>query len=589
MQIKLAETAGFCMGVKRAIDGALAEAHKATGPIYSLGPLIHNRQAVEMLEHRGIRSVDGIDGIAAGSTIIIRAHGIPPATRAAIEQAGLRIIDATCPHVRHAQNTVRKYYRAGWRIVIAGDKDHAEVAGLLGFCGNTGVVVSTPDEARSIPPDGRICLVAQTTFNESTYDEIAGVLRAGHPEVEVVQTICRSTEERQREVIELCRSADAMVVVGGKHSANTCRLAEIARSTGVPAFHVETADELPNDLARYQTVGVTAGASTPHWITNSVIRRLEAVGDRSPGIVRFVNRGLRFLTASNLYTSVGAVALTYACAALLNGGRRRLNPLSLVIAFCYIFAVYIWNRMAQKQLDELNAPPRVAFHTRSPRLLLALTCAAAAVSLVASAMLGQVELLLLFAAYLIALAYNVPFGPRRLRYRRLKDIPASKDVFTAIAWATVAVVIPAIVRPAAGAPDLVAADPPPNPALGVVLAAAVAFILAFVRATMFDFTDIQGDRMLGRETLPVLMGPHRTRVYLAIITVALAAVLAAGSIAGVFTPLGWWLLPCPAFILLVLFPLFQRLIKSDLVCSLVADGFLVMAGIIALAWRTLAG
>jgi len=585
MHIKLAETAGFCMGVKRAIDGALAEAHKASGPIYSLGPLIHNRQAVEMLERRGIRSVDIIEGIAAGSTIIIRAHGIPPVTRAAIEQAGLKIVDATCPHVRHAQNTVRKYYRAGWRIVIAGDKDHAEVIGLLGFCDNTGVVVSTPDEARSLPRDGRICFVAQTTFNESTYDEIAAILRAGHPQVEVVQTICKSTEERQREVIELCRSVDAMVVVGGRHSANTCRLAEIARSTGVPTFHVETAGELPNDLARYQTVGVTAGASTPHWITNSVIRRLEALGDRLPGLVRFTNRGLRFITSSNLYTAVGAVALTYACAGLLNGGQHRLDPLYLVISFCYIFAVYIWNRMAQKQLDELNAPPRVAFHTRSPRLLLALTCAAAAVSLAVSAVLGRIELLLLFAAYLIALAYNVPFGPRRLRYRRLKDIPASKDVFTAIAWATVAVIIPSIVRPAGG--SLQIGDPQPNPAIGVVLAAAVAFILAFVRATMFDFTDIQGDRMLGRETLPVLIGPRRTRAYLAIITAALGCVLAAGSLVGVFTSLGWWLLPCPIFILLVLFPLFQRLIKSDLVCSLVADGFLVMAGIIALAWRTI--
>ena len=563
------------MGVRRAIDGVLSEAHKNGGPYYTLGPLIHNRQAVEMLERRGVKSVDTIDGLAAG-TVVIRAHGIPPETRKAVDAAGLAIIDATCPHVRHAQNLIRKYHQLGHAIVIAGDKDHAEVVGLLGFCDNKGIVASTPDEAAAIQLDGPVLLAAQTTFNESAYGLIAQALKARHRDVTVVDTICKSTEDRQREVLELCKAVDAMVVVGGKHSANTRRLAEVAESAGVPAFHVETASELPRDLARYAVVGVTAGASTPNWITNAVIKRLRSLAEESTPVMRFVRRGLKFAAYSNLYTGLGAVALTYACFALQARPDARVNPLHLAIAFCYIYSVYIWSRMAQKQLDELSAPPRVAFYARSPRLLMALTSILAAGSLVVAASLGLVETLLLAAAYLIALAYNLPIGPGFLRYRRLKDIPASKDLFTASAWAAVAVVLPAMSSPPTALH---------RSAIAVVLAAIVAAILAFVRATMFDFTDIQSDRMLGRETLPVLIGERRTRIHLAVLTAVLAGVLIFGAAWDIFSPLALWLLPCPVFILLFLYPFFHRLVKSELACPLVIDGCLLLAGAIALAWR----
>jgi len=564
------------MGVKRAMDCVLREARKGDGPLYTLGPLIHNRQAVETLERRGVKSIDSIDGITKG-TIVIRAHGVAPEQRRQIEDAGLRAVDATCPHVRFSQNIVRRRHESGKSIVIAGDKDHAEVAGLLGFCRNTGTVISTCDEARALRLDGQVCLVAQTTFNEELFGRIAQIIRENHGKnVEVVDTICRSTEQRQREVTELARTVDAMVVVGGKHSANTRRLAEIARSTGTPTVHIETAAELPEDFAAYGTVGVTAGASTPNWITAAVIQRLKEMADQRSAPVRAIHRALRFLISSTVYTGLGAVGLTLAAFSLQQDDRLLPdplvpNPLVLMISFCYIFSVHIWNRMeAHHHHDAGAVPPRVALYARHHAFSIGLTVALAGLSLALAIHMGWPETILLLAAYLIGLAYNIALTPFGLHVR-LKDLPASKDIFTATGWTAVAVILPAISHPAAQWKTL--------------LAAVVAFILAFVRSSLFDFTDIQGDRLLGRETLPVLIGSRRTRILLAGLSGFLALLLLAGTSFEVFSPLGYWLLPCPILILLLLFPLFQHVTKGELLCPLVADGILIFTGIAALLWR----
>ena len=562
------------MGVRRAMDSALSEARKGKGPLCTLGPLIHNRQAVEMLEARGIRVIDSIDGLT-GSTVIIRAHGIPPETHQALEQADVQIVDATCPHVRYSQNIVRKRHKEGARIVIACDKDHAEVVALLGFCNYEGVVVTTPDEARGLRLEGPVCLIAQTTFNESVFHEIAEIISAAHGSVEAVDTICRSTEERQREVVELCESVDAMVVVGGKHSANTRRLAEIARASGTHTVHVETASDLPADLAQYGNIGVTAGASKPNWITAAVMSQLDEIGKATSKTSHALHHGLKFLTDSTLYTGLAAVALTQAGFALQSRVSAAPDAIYLAIAFCYIFSVHIWNRTRGRRLDKLNAPARVAFYARHPKLFVGLTTLLAALSLLLAAKIGMAEALLLLAAYVIGLAYNASLAPLGLKHRRLSDLPASKDFFTATGWAAVAVVIPAI-SPAQQ-----------HSVVALALATAVAFILAFVRSAMFDFTDIQGDRLLGRETLPVWLGSHRTRAYLAILAMLLAGILVAGAALGVFSTLGYWLLPCPVFILLVLFPFFPRVVRGNIICPLVADGFLVLAGVIALLWQVI--
>src|SRR4030042_1875950 len=271
MGVKLAKPAGFCMGVKRAVDMVIDMARRKGGEtIYTYGPLIHNPQTVELLRKRGIvpvRGLEEIDSIPAGAMLVIRAHGISPAERKIIKEKGFRIIDATCPRVGHVQAIIRKHAATGFTILIAGDREHPEVNGLLGFAGGAGIGLGSVAEVEDLPELPKVCVVAQTTTRVGEYAAICRRIRTRFPDAVVFDTICDSTEKRQREIRELAAGTDAIFIVGGMNSANTQRLAELAKLQGKPAFHIETAEELKEiDIEPYRRIGVPAGASTPNWI-----------------------------------------------------------------------------------------------------------------------------------------------------------------------------------------------------------------------------------------------------------------------------------------------------------------------------------
>jgi (E)-4-hydroxy-3-methyl-but-2-enyl pyrophosphate reductase len=277
MKVELARTAGFCMGVTRAMEMALEAARSGLRPLYTLGPLIHNRQAVEALEAEGIRIAEDPGEVPPGAGVIIRAHGVRPEVREALESRGARIIDATCPHVLASQRRIAEQSAAGASVIIVGDRDHAEIRGLVGHArGPVAVVEGIGDlAALELPPP--LCLIAQTTYSESTYEAIVAEARRRFPGITVYESICSSTEDRQREVREMSTRVDAIVVVGGRNSANTMRLAEVARFSGKPVVHVESAEELGlAALGGARLVGVTAGASTPSWVIGEVVDKLTA-------------------------------------------------------------------------------------------------------------------------------------------------------------------------------------------------------------------------------------------------------------------------------------------------------------------------
>lgn len=277
MRIKLAKTAGFCMGVQRAIDIALRTAETANGgkPIHTCGPLIHNPQAVAELESKGIRSIDDWHRVTEG-TMIIRAHGMPIGEIQEMRARGLTIVDATCPHVVSSQNRIRKAAQDGFFVIIVGDPRHPEILSLQSFAPGNHQVIASVEEVATLPSIAKAIVIAQTTFHEKQYELIAKAVSERIPDCNIVRSICKATSNRQAEVERLASEVDVMVVVGGRDSANTRRLAEIAESRGVRTVHIETADELdPGFFRDVHTVGVTAGASTPAWITRSVIERLE--------------------------------------------------------------------------------------------------------------------------------------------------------------------------------------------------------------------------------------------------------------------------------------------------------------------------
>jgi 4-hydroxy-3-methylbut-2-en-1-yl diphosphate reductase len=269
---------GRCMGVRRAVEMALAAAaREAPRPVFTLGPLIHNPQAVAELEAAGVHAIGEaeLQGLEEGAAVILRAHGVPPQQKARLVALGARVVDATCPRVLASQRKAAAYAARGWRVVIAGDAGHGEVAGIAGHAPGA-IVVGSPEEARSAlaaGPDGAgapVALIAQTTIKKEEYEAIRAVLADRFPVLEVVDSICPCTEDRLAALADLAAVVEAIVIVGGRNSANTARLLMTARGLGKPAWLVETAAELPEAVFGYGSVGLSAGASTPERLIDEV-------------------------------------------------------------------------------------------------------------------------------------------------------------------------------------------------------------------------------------------------------------------------------------------------------------------------------
>lgn len=278
MKILLAPKAGFCFGVKRALDLATKTAMESKKNIYTLGPLIHNPQVVEDLSKQGIAVVKDINDIPEG-VIIIRSHGVGPEVFEQAREKGLHVIDATCPFVKKAHQLAEELNNEGYQVVVVGDKEHPEVTGIIGWTGQQGIVVETPEQAENLNPAAKkLGIISQTTQPEENFQKIVSVLKGKADDVRDYNTICHATRDRQSEAIELARKVDLMVVVGGKNSANTQKLARLCAETGTPTYHIETAGEIdPGWLEGIKIVGITAGASTPNWIIEEVRKHMEEV------------------------------------------------------------------------------------------------------------------------------------------------------------------------------------------------------------------------------------------------------------------------------------------------------------------------
>lgn len=286
MKILLAERAGFCFGVKRAIDLAFETANKQRGTkIATLGPLIHNPQTVQRLREDGIDVVNSLDELSEG-VVIIRSHGVPPATIEEAERKGLAVVDATCPFVRRAMRWANELYQDGYQVVIVGDEAHPEVAAVKAYTNDTAVVIRSADEASKVPESDRIGVVAQTTQSSENFAACIEALRKRCRELKFFDSICTATAERQDEARRLASQVDVMLVVGGHNSANTTRLAEICREAGARTYHIETKDEIKpewfsNGLDHELTVGITAGASTPKWLIEEVVERMNELNEKN--------------------------------------------------------------------------------------------------------------------------------------------------------------------------------------------------------------------------------------------------------------------------------------------------------------------
>ncbi len=274
MEIFLADKAGFCFGVKRAINTAFKAA--SDGNVFCLGPLIHNPQEVERLKRAGVETVEDFSSLKRGDFLIIRSHGVPPQILSDARDKGLNIIDLTCPFVGKAQRHAEALNKEGFQVVVIGEKLHPEVQSIMGYAGSNAIVIEKAEDVQNGVFESRIGVVAQTTQSYGNFSEIVLKLLRLSKELKVYNTICNSTKERQDAAQTLACQVDVMLVVGGRNSANTSRLVSVCKKEGTPTYHIEIADEIqPDWLKGASKVGVTAGASTPDWVVEGVLKRLE--------------------------------------------------------------------------------------------------------------------------------------------------------------------------------------------------------------------------------------------------------------------------------------------------------------------------
>ncbi|MEW6428372.1 MAG: 4-hydroxy-3-methylbut-2-enyl diphosphate reductase [Thermodesulfobacteriota bacterium] len=531
MKVLLAKNAGFCMGVRRAVDTTLATLEEGNRKIATFGPLIHNPQVLDLLRDRGVAVLKSIPERLDG-TVIIRAHGVPPEQKKKLQQSGAAVKDATCPRVVKVQVIIDKYRKRGVRTVIIGDRNHAEVEGLMGYAGSDVLVVSGLAEIDGLDLAGPYIVVCQTTQNERSFEEISARILEKYPEGKVFNTICDSTHKRQEEVRDLCRQVDAMVVVGGRTSANTARLGEIAGEMGCPVFMVERESDLDlAALSRYPVIGVTAGASTPSWMINLVVQVLESVPVENEGTLKpWLFRIFWTMLSANLTAALAAGLLALAAVCLLAIPFDWRYPL---LATGYIFSMHNLNRFTAISAKKINDPVKAYFAIRNRRPLFSLSLISLAGSLAIAYSLGTAPLVamtllsaggLLYSGHLLS-GYlpKIPLG-------RVRQLPGSKTLLVSLAWAVAAVLVPAM---AAGG------------TAGVRTAATFAALLLFVhvRCAMFDIADLNGDRIVGKETLPVVIGEARTHTLLNGLLCGLLVLLLLLPLGGWLPPAAWGMMP----------------------------------------------
>jgi len=529
MKVIVAETAGFCQGVRTALEMTLEAARsREKEPLCTFGPLIHNRQVLAMLKERGVDEAATEDD-CRNRWVIIRAHGIPPDQRRRLKEVSLGLIDATCKRVARVQAIIRKYARKGYHTVIVGDADHAEVIGLMGYTEGRGVVVRSPEELDRLPSDWPlVLLVAQTTQNEEVFQAVEARFRKKYPHGLVENTICGATHERQNEVRRLCRHVDAMVIVGGTHSGNTIRLAQTARECGVPTYHVETEKDLDlKEMCRFRTVGVSAGASTPNWMIRNVVRFLEGIQpDPKNAQAAIWRQRMEKLAYTNAACAAAAGLLTAAGSALTN------LPIAfghVVMAAAYAFAMHTLNRYIDREALQLNDPQRAAYYAEKRAVFTAAGIGAALIALISAGIQGPFTGLFMLLILGFGSLYAVPiFQPQwldRAKILKIKDIPGSKTFTVPLAWACVTVWLPHLGNLEGNL-------------LRLLYAFGLVFLLVFVRTAMLDSLDIQGDRLVGRETVVVLLGEEKTARLFMLVLALLTVASLLGSFWGLTTPFG---------------------------------------------------
>ncbi|MBI4656809.1 MAG: 4-hydroxy-3-methylbut-2-enyl diphosphate reductase [Elusimicrobia bacterium] len=513
--IIVAKNAGFCPGVKNAIDKVLELRQKYKRTIYTLGPLIHNKQVIQKLEEKNIFAVERASEIKdKNSILVIRAHGIPPYLEEQIKKFGVEVIDATCPLVKNVHNIIRKYSEQGYATIIVGDRDHAEVIGLVGYAQEKCYVVSGPGEAKNLPEFKKANVVAQTTQEEEIFFKTVEILKTKTRELVISNTICNPTKQRQRETLEFSKNSDLAVIVGGKNSANTRRLFQICSGLAKTAVHIEKADELePETLRNAESIFITAGASTPSWMIDEVVNAAKEISKsvKHPFMKKLAVLW-EFAVASCIYTALAAICLTYVCMKLEGA---IVSVAALFVSGTFVLSLHLINRTLEKGAVQPDKLKKILFIKFKSKIKFA-GISAGILSIAASAFLGYQVFFMTMLFWLLGTLYpqRMPFG-----LDKVTGFPASKDIVTALGWGFVCAYVPGFLN---GSIFIKSTQ----------LVIMFTTLLVFMRSVMFGISSAHNDMIVGKENFYKAAGPNITYAALLVGFVMLEILLMAIKTAG---------------------------------------------------------
>ncbi len=556
------------MGVRKALEGTLSLKYKDKRDIVTLGPLIHNPQVLEILKKLGIKSV-GIDDLKGGEVVVIRAHGVTPEVLKKLKEKGCEIVNCTCPRVGKVQAQAKKAKNEGRKVILVGDKEHAEVKGILGYAGENSICISSLEEAKNLNIEGKAILLAQTTFSYEIYKEIGKTLKEKNPDLEIYETICDATSLRQEEAKSMAKEMDAMVVVGGSFSANTKRLKEIIEETGIPVYLLEDENNISEELKNYKKIGVTAGASTPNWLINRVLERLIEL--RARGLWKVLWKTLAFLSRSNFLIFFSSLSLIYILSNLLS---LNIPLLSFFIAPMFLFSFHILNAFSEKRAQEINEPAQQIFIEKNKGWLKTLSYFFLFLSIFFSFYYSIYLGIFLFFASLLGILYLIP-SP-------LLKIPCSKDIFTASAWTILSTLFYQTLSKR-------------HLNLEFLIVPLLFFFIFLCRGIIYDLKDLQGDRMVGKETIPIYLGIKKSIILFNLLFFLICFLIFFWFILGLFKNYFFFLIFFFFFIwiffplhILFYYKLFQKkIIPGGVRFSLYIDSFYILLGLFFLIYKLL--
>ncbi len=492
------------MGVRKAVLRIVDEINSSEDEILVYGPLIHNPQTIRILDKRGVKTIYNLDNIE-NKTVAIRTHGIPIESLRKIKNQAGRYINLTCPRVARVQGIVKKYSDNGYYTIIIGDPDHAEVESIKSYASSGVTVVPSPDNIDYIQNADKYIVVAQTTLNKAVYSEITSLIDQSYNNVIFCNTICDSTHSRQDDVTSaINHGIDALVVVGGKNSANTNRLASIGRDNNIKTFHVETEEELVEDDFRdVAHVLVTAGASTPGWVINNVLEKLFDINYKNKRkIINIAKSFFEFTIRTNIISSVASAVMTIFFEWALGVWSGFKLP---AISAMYVFSMYsVNNYFAKSSLKESN-PFKYKLHKKNSVLIIFITLLFLLFSQYLILSFSLKIIVVYYILLITGILYTTPVVQKFVQNlpRKIQIIYKMKSMIATSGWILICS-LPVL---------MISINIIPNRIITILPIFIFAAYMIIIRNLLHDIIGYHGDLIIGSNTLPISIGMNGSRIF----------------------------------------------------------------------------